>query len=250
MPQHMTQAIVLHAIDYAESDRIVSLYSLDFGKLRGIAKGAKKSLRRFGSSLELFTCNEVTFSDRETHGLVRLERCRILRAYPEIACDVKRLVLGSYLLELVDTLTAEKQHHPEIFDLLLFFIDLLTGREFREELLRLFELRLFGYLGYQPQFQHCALCREPFDVQGVYGFSIQRGGIVCPRCTGQAAELLPLSNGTIRLLQQAQGLEFAKLQRLYFSQVARDESRRIFGRFLEFHIGHRPRSLEIMGQLS
>ena len=52
MPQHMTQAIVLHAIDYAESDRIVSLYSQDFGKLRGIAKGAKKSLRRFGSSLE------------------------------------------------------------------------------------------------------------------------------------------------------------------------------------------------------
>ncbi len=250
MPQHATQAIVLHTTDYAESDRIVSLYSRDFGKLRGIAKGAKKSLRRFGSSLEPFTHNQVTFFDRDTHGLVRLERCQIVRAYPEIAADVKKLVLGSYLLELVDTLTAEKEKHPEIFDLLQFFTELLIGKDFREELLRLFELRLFCYLGYQPQFQQCMLCRGQFDLQESYKFSVQRGGIVCPRCQGQVPELLPLSNGTIRLFQQAQGLDFAKLSRLYFSQTAHDESRRIFGRFLEFHIGHRPRSLEIMGQLS
>jgi len=250
MPQHTTQAIVLHTTDYAESDRIVSLYSRDFGRLRGIAKGAKKSLRRFGSSLEPFTLNEVSFSDRETHGLVRLERCLIIRAYPGIASEVKRLVLGSYLLELAETLTPEKEHHPEIFDLLAFFIELLTAREFREELLRFFELKLFGYLGYQPQFHNCMLCRQAFDLELAYGFSVRRGGIICPRCAGQAPELLKLSNGTIRLLQQAQALEFARLQRLYFSEVARVESRRIFSRFLEYHIGHRPRSLDILEQLA
>lgn len=249
MPQHTTQAIVLRTTDYAESDRIVSLYSRDFGKLRGIAKGAKKSLRRFGSSLEPFTLNDVSFSDRETHGLVRLERCLIVRAYPGIAVSVKRLALGSYLLELAEALTPEKEPHPEVFDLLVFFIELLTDRDFREELLRFFELRLFGCLGYQPQLYRCMLCREPFDVRQAYGFSIRRGGIVCPRCAGGVPELLALSNGTIRLLQQAQALEFGRLQRLYFSQAARDESRRIFTRFLEFHIGHRPRSLDILTQL-
>ncbi len=250
MPQHTTQAIVLRTTDFAETDRIVSLYSRDFGRLRGIAKGAKKSLRRFGSSLEPFTLNELSFADRETHGLLRLERCRIVKAYPGIAADMERLVHGSYLLELAETLTPEKEQHPEIFDLLAFFIELLTGREFREELLRFFELKLFGHLGYQPQFQQCMLCREPFDLEQAYGFSVRRGGIICPRCAGQAPELLRLSNGTIRLLQQAQALDGLRLQRLYFSQVARDESRRIFTRFLEFHIGHRPRSLDILEQLS
>ena len=196
------------------------------------------------------TFGRVTFFDRDTHGLVRLERCQIVRAYPEIAADVKRLVRGSYLLELVDTLTAEKENHPEIFDLLQFFTELLIGKDFREELLRLFELRLFCYLGYQPQFQQCMLCRDQFNLQECYKFSVHRGGIICPRCQGQVPELLPLSNGTIRLFQQAQGLDFAKLSRLYFSQTAHDESRRIFGGFLEFHIGHRPRSLDILGQLS
>ncbi len=249
MPQHTTQAIVLHTTDFAESDRIVSLYSRDFGRLRGIAKGAKKSLRRFGSSLEPFTVNEMSFSERETRGLVRLERCLIVKAYPGISGDLKRLVLGTYLLELIEALTPEKERHPEIFDLLGLFIELLASRDFREELLRFFELKLFGYLGYQPEFQSCTTCRGAFDLQQAYGFSIRRGGIICPRCAGQTPELLRLGNGTIRLLQQAQALDPARLLRLHFSQDARDESRRILSRFLEFHLGHRPRSLDILEQL-
>ncbi len=120
---------------------------------------------------------------------MRLERCQIVRAYPEIAADVKRLVLGSYLLELVDTLTAEKETHPEIFDLLQFFIGLLIGKGFREELLRLFELRLFCYLGYQPQFQQCMLCRGQFNLQEATSFpyiaaasSARAARGRCPNC--------------------------------------------------------------------
>jgi len=250
MRQLSSHAIVLRTIDYGESDRIVSLYTKDFGRIRAVAKGAKRSRKRFGSSLELFTHDEVFFVDRETRGLARLERCHIINAFHEIAEDIRRAVFGNYVLELVDTLTAEREKHPEIFSLLLFFIELLSREGFREEILRLFELRLFSLLGYRPQFLQCVACGRQFHFQHSYRFSVKRGGIVCPGCQQQFSDLLPLSNGTIRIFQQAQDLALAKLSRLFFSPAEHEEGRLIFGRFLEYHMGRKPRSLAIMEQLT
>ena len=245
-----SQAIVLRTFDYGESDRIVSLYTKDFGRLRMIAKGAKRSHKRFGSGLELFTHIQAFFADRENRGLARLERCQIITAFQQIAEDIRRAVFGAYMLELVDTLTPEREQHEEIFSLLLFFIPLLMSSSFREDLLRVFELRLFSLLGYQPRFLHCVVCGENFTGAQHYTFSVQRGGIVCSRCQELVADLLPLSNGTNRLFQQAIELEIPKLSRLVFSSYEHEEGRRILSKFLEYHLGRKPRSLTVMEQLA
>jgi DNA repair protein RecO (recombination protein O) len=172
-----------------------------------------------------------------------------VRAFPEIAQNVRRVALGTYLLELVLGLTPEREVHPEIYRLLVYYIDLLTQPSFRESMIRLFELRLFALLGYEPQFMQCVACNTPFDMQAAYHFSIQRGGIVCPSCEPPLHNMLPLSNGTIRLFQQARSLSLLKLSRLYFSRDSRDESHRLFTRFLEYHMGRRPRSLDVLEQL-
>lgn len=244
-----SQAIVLRTYDFGESDKIVSLFTEAFGRLRLIAKGAKRSRKRFGSGLEPFTHIEAFFADREHRGLARLERCQIITAFEQIADDVRRVICGTYMLELVDTLTPERERHADVFSLLLFFIPLLTLTTFREELLRFFELRLFTMLGYQPQLMRCVMCSAPFQVQHCYKFSVQRGGIVCPACQERVAELLPLSNGTIKLFQQAMKMAIQKLPRLVFSPAEHEEGRLILTRFLEYHIGRIPRSLMVMEQL-
>lgn len=250
MRHQSSEAIVLQTIDYAESDRIVSLYTKDFGRIKGIAKGAKRSRKRFGSALEPFTYNEAIFVDKATHGLVRLESCRIINSFPEIAQDIRKVVFGNYFLELVNTLTAEKDRNPDIFSLLLFFIELLKHSGFREDLMRIFELRLFALLGYRPQFSACVTCGLQFSLKDSYKFSIKRGGIVCSKCRPQHADLLPLSKGTIRIFQQAQNLSLLKLSRIFFSHDEHEEGRAIFGKFLEYHIGKKPKSLDILKQLS
>jgi len=237
-------------MDYAEWDRIVSLFTQDFGRLKGIAKGAKRSQKRFGSALEPFTHVVVDFVDREHHGLTRLERCRIIHSVPEIAQDIRKVALGNYFLELVHTLTPEREKNPEVFSLLLHFIDLINQETFREELMRIFELKLFTLLGYQPQFLSCVVCGSSFDLKENYKFSIKQGGIVCSRCQGRHAGLLPLSRGTIRIFQQAQNLSLLKLNRIFFSRTEHEEGKVIFGKFLEYHIGKRPKSLDILDQLT
>ena len=104
MPHLSTQAIVLQTIDYGEYDRLVSLYTRDFGRLRAIAKGAKRSQKRFGSALEPCTHVQADFVDREHRGLSRLERCRIISAFPELALDIRKVAYGHYFLELADIL--------------------------------------------------------------------------------------------------------------------------------------------------
>jgi DNA repair protein RecO (recombination protein O) len=249
MPHYTTQAVILRTVDFSESDRMVSCYTKDFGRLHGVAKGAKRSLKRFGSALEPFTLNEITFFMREHRGMVRLERCRIVRAFPEIAQNVRRVALGTYLLELILGLTPEHEKHAEVYRLLVYYIDLLTQPSFRESMIHLFELRLFALLGYEPQFMHCVACSTPFDIQTDYFFSIQRGGIICARCEPPLHNMLPLSNGTIRLFQQARSLSLIKLSRLCFSRDSQNETHKLFTRFLEYHMGRRPRSLDVLGQL-
>lgn len=248
MSRLSSQAIVLKTSNYGEYDRIVSLYTKHFGKIRGIAKGAKRSQRRFGGTLEPFTVVTVYFVDKEHHGLCRLERCELVRAFPEIADNVTRVAYGAYFLELIEALTPEKEQHADIFSLLLFFISLLTTAAFREELARLFELRLFTHLGYQPHFASCVACGGAFKHTGSYKFSVKRGGIVCGRCQERFSDLLPLSLGTIKIFQQAQNLSLGKLNRLFFSETAYQESTAIFSRFLEYHMGKRPKSLDILKQ--
>ena len=160
------------------------------------------------------------------------------------------MAFGNYFLELVNTLTPEREVNAGVFSLLVFFIDLLKNENFRESMMRIFELRLFSLLGYQPQFLSCTICGQEFSLQDSYKFSIKRGGIVCSRCQARQPDLLPLSNGTIRIFQQAQTLALLKLNRIFFSQAEQEEGKLIFSKFLEYHIGRRPKSLDILEQLS
>jgi DNA repair protein RecO (recombination protein O) len=250
MAQQVSQAIVLHTTDYGELDRIVSLYTREFGRIRAIAKSAKRSQRRFGSSLEPCTHVDAFLMIREHQGLIRLERCECRASFPELARSLHTIAYGHYLLELVQLLTPERQHSFGIFDLLLHFIGLLKDDAFRKELIQVFELRLFALLGYQPQLGRCVMCRQPFSLARTYRFSVQRGGIVCEGCQNCGDRLLPLSKGTIRIFQQAQTLSLLKLNRIFLSPAEHEESRRIFGKFMEYHLDRRPKSLSILDQLA
>jgi DNA repair protein RecO (recombination protein O) len=250
MPFFKSQAIVLQVTDYAEWDKMVSLYSEHYGRFKGIAKGAKRSLRRFGSALEPFTHNEISFFEREGQGLARLEHCRIINAFPEIGQDYKKIAYGNYLLELVHILTPERERNTEIFRLLLFFLKLLNKEPCREDLLRIFELRLTSLLGYQPQFLQCISCGQKFSSQENYKFSIQRGGILCSKCHQQNNAFPTLSHGTIKIFQQIQHLNLLKLNRIYLSSHTLGEGKEILSKFLEYHLGKKPKSLEVIDQMT
>lgn len=250
MPSFKSEAVILQVTDYAEYDKIVSFYTKNFGRIRGIARGAKRSQRRFGGALEPFTHDEVTFFEKEGHGLARLEDCRIINTFPALGKDIKKIAYGNYLLELVNTLTPEREKHPEIFTLLLHFLNLLSEQSAREDILRIFEIRLTTLLGYQPQVLRCVSCGRDYILQETYRFSVKKGGILCSACHRENEAFPGLSHGTIRIFQQAQQQSLEKLNRIHFSPASLGEGKLILSRFLEYHIGRKPKSLEFIEYIS
>jgi len=160
MPQYKTPAVVLYSQDFAEWDKLVTIFSRDFGKLKGIAKGAKRSRKRFGSGLEPLTCITLSFFEKEGAGLVRLNHCEIVESYPGIHDDILRIGYASYLGELINKMVAEREANKELFTLLVTFLHLLNKPSFREEFIRIFELRLLSLSGYQPELMKCMICRK------------------------------------------------------------------------------------------
>lgn len=246
---HRTAAFVLRALDYGESDRIVTFYTEDFGKLKGIAKGAKRSKRRFVNALEPFSCLEVLFSRRGRNALALIEDCTPIRHYASVRADLERTLVASYLIDLADQFTPEGKTETEIYRLLAGFLDLVSEGPISEHLRRFFELRLLKLTGYEPVLDRCLSCRAPLDPQRTYRFFPQDGGVKCGRCGGDPYDALPISIGALRTLLLGKEMALDKLSRLTVSPQAAREMQAVLATFIRHHLGRDLKSLQVLNEI-
>ena len=244
-----TQAIVTRSLHYGESDKIITFFTRDFGKLKGIAKGARRSKKRFQNVLGLFSHLRLIFFDREGMGLVRVESGDLLHPFPKIREDLKKIYYGNYYLELVNEMAGEREASPEAFDLLLSFLFDLETVEPKEEQLRMFETRMLSLHGYRPNLVRCGECKRSWEDLGQGGmafFSLEKGTLVCDRCSRGWQDLFPLSLGTARLIDRISQTELVNLNRLRFTSQALAESREMLPRFIRHQTGKELKSLKAL----
>jgi DNA repair protein RecO (recombination protein O) len=181
--EESTPAIVLRARDYAESDRVVTLLTRDFGKLSGIAKGAKVSRRRFERKLEPFS-HVTLFFRRRPHGqLVFITRAEAGDLPPlALEHDLVRFALGSYMLEVAEALTSEEAEAAGVYQVLADSLEALMKREASVAARQGFELAILRAAGFGLEFSRCRACGTASDPAEHGYFVTGRGGIVCPRC--------------------------------------------------------------------
>jgi DNA repair protein RecO (recombination protein O) len=252
MPLYTTNAIVIRSLNYGESDKIVTFFTKDFGKLKGIAKGARRSKKRFQNALGLFSHLRLIFFDKEGMGLARAESCDILHVFPKIKEDLKKILYGNYYLELVNEMAGEREANREAFELLLSFLLHLEEMEPQEEQLRLFEIRMVSLFGYRPNMRRCDLCKKSWEdlreIPAVF-FSLERGALVCERCSKMWNNLIPLSLGTARLIDKISQMELSKVHRLRFTPQALSESRELLPKFISYQLGKELKSLKAMREI-
>jgi DNA repair protein RecO (recombination protein O) len=249
MPEHKTPAVILDMKDFGEADRIVTFYTRDFGKVKGIAKEAKKSQKRFGAAMDLFSHVLLSFFTKETIGLVRVNHCQLRQAFPGIQEDIIRISFGSYIAELINEMTVEGISHQELFKTIIIFFSILDTFPPKEDYLRIFEMRLLVASGYQPCLNHCIECKGELKKGQTLRFSISRGGVVCASCVPSGKNLYPVSLGTLKLLQQASTMSFNKVQRLVFSSQALEESREFLPQFIQHHLGRELKTLKFLEKM-
>lgn len=248
MPLYLTEAVVLSSMDFGESDKIITFYTISFGKLKGIAKGAKRSKKRFGINLEPFSLVRLHFFEKKEDSLVRVSACDLINPFQGIRDDFFKIAYGSYMIEVVEKLAPERERHPELFTLLTDFLGILEARGVIEDLLRVFEVRLLDDLGLRPHLSDCVICHTPFNSGTKVRFSPEKGGALCNRCV-KGLSTIPVSIGTLKTLEMAIKIESLKIPRLIFSREVRDESREILRGFIRFHTGRELKSLEFIEKI-
>lgn len=244
-----TEAIVLRVIDYGESDRIVTFCTADFGKIRGIAKGARRSRKRFANAIEPFCCSRILFSRRSPDSLALIEGCDILSHFPGIRADLEKTLAASYLIDLTDQFTPEDKKNEASFFLLRDFLWLLEGTAMTEAFVRFFEIRLLRISGYDPVLDHCLCCKTPIGNQAAYRFDAAKGGLTCNSRGSGNPDAISVSLGTIRTLLLGREMEIGRLGRLLLSGQSADESRRLLGHFIRHILGRELKSVHVLNEI-
>lgn len=248
-----TEALLLRAVDYGESDLVVHLLTPEAGRLAAIAKGARRSRRRFPGTLDLLNHLRVTAERRRPGTLARLDHAALLRTFETTRASPRRFALACYLVELVSRLAPEggaRADSERLFDFALGALRAVEAREPDPRLRVLLELRALDALGLRPELRRCVRCGAPAlappapgrGPAAPVGYHVGEGGPVCGGCAAAHEALLPVHAGTLRALEQSLGFGMERLDRLALAGAALEEAHTLVGRFLRFHVGLELRS--------
>jgi DNA repair protein RecO (recombination protein O) len=194
--EETTPAIVVRARVFGESDKIVTFLTRDLGKLSGIAKGAKRSKRRFVNVLEPFSHVNLRVRQRPSSDLAFINACELLDAPRTFTLDLTKFAFASYVLELTDLMVRGRESGPETYDLVRDTLALLDRSPPEVGVLRGFELHLLGLTGYEPALDRCRRCGTALaDESRIYA-QPARGGLLCGRCRGDGRSYV-ISHATL-----------------------------------------------------
>ena len=187
MPVHTSEAVILRTWPVHEADLVVSFYTRDYGRLKGIAKSALKSRKRFGGALEPMTLVRAFFADRPRQELVRLDQLEVVRSPLAAPVDSARLAALSFYAELLDEALPERDPQDAVFRLLVSVLehtsaagagDAETASVGPWMALTYFSLWMVRLMGLMPDLGRCSLCAETLQAAELW-FSPFSDGVFC-----------------------------------------------------------------------
>jgi len=243
-----SDAIILRTRDHGESDRLVTFFASGQGKLTGIAKGARRSKKRFVHTLEPLSLVHLTYVERAPSGLVRIDGSELRNPFTALRQDLARLGYASLGAELVLELAPEREANPALFALFSQYLDRLEESADSEALALLFQARILSLSGFGPNLQRCARCGKELASPGPWHFSTFQGVLHCP-AHRSGSGTAPLAPGTILLLRQAQRFPLEKLWRLRFHPQSRAECRTLLLGLIRHHLEKDLKSYSVLQQI-
>src|SRR5450755_1301261 len=172
-----SEAIVLRSYPLREADLLVTLFTRVEGKVRGVARSAKKSKRRFGGALEPLTYVRAFYDVKEGQELTRLDACEVLESPMASEVSYARAVALGHIAELLDELLSDREANDAIFRLTLSVLHAMPGPEIWMPV-TYFDLWLTRLVGFLPDLTECTVCGRDLDGTRTF-FHALADGLVC-----------------------------------------------------------------------
>jgi DNA repair protein RecO (recombination protein O) len=245
-----SEAVVLRTWPVHETDLIVSFFARDYGRVRGVAKSALRSRKRFGGALEPMTVARAWFAERPRQELVRLDQLEILSSPLLTPVDPARMAVLSFYAELLDEALPERDPQETVFRLLVSVLDQTTVEQ--SDIvqpwmpLTYFQLWMTRLMGLLPDIAHCTACGELL-VAGEASFNSLGDGLFCPvHRNGSASGLSADSWQLAQRMLKAPASAFAAEP---WPRRRAQDLRRFTLQALERHLERKLRSAEALARL-
>src|SRR4030095_412511 len=201
-----TRAVVVSRRALGEQDRLVEFYTRDHGKVRGVAKSARRPRSRFVAALEPLSLGELVFFDNTRSELVRVDHFDVVRPFIGVREDLERLGRGAWMCESLSRLSADRGPHPALFGLLVRSLRGLEGAVAPDRVALCLAARAVDLLGHRPRLDRCLECGRVFPFPGA-ALDTEAGGLVCGAC-GAGDQALPISGPAVITLARLRALRW------------------------------------------
>ena len=202
-----TKVIVLKEIPLKEEDKIVVVFSREYGKISVYAKGARKTKSAFLAGTQMLTYSD--FSIYKKDNISNLSKIEMLDAFMDIKNDYDKLYYAIYFCELIDSLTIEDNPSSSMFDFFVFTLEKMKKYKDMKFMKSIFELRMMSLSGYTPNVISCQECDRELDEDAF--FLVNEDGIVCSNCN-MKNKGIKISRTTLYTLKY---IFYAKMDKLF-----------------------------------
>lgn len=235
-----TEAIVIKSFDYRETSRIVTFYTKEYGKITGIMKGIRKDPRKFGSSVDKYSVNDLVYYHYRYSDLHLVSHCDLKQYYFLIRDNYEKNIAANYALELVDKIMQPEQVNEEVYILMTRFFERLQTEKDIDRLIYIYQIKMLQHSGFSPHLDSCVKCGE--KINGKVRFSMISGGLVCPQCPTIESSFTIISKGTVSSILHIEQGEWSDCLRLGLTKKVKAELKYILHNFLLYHLERKIRS--------
>ncbi|MDQ1145004.1 DNA repair protein RecO (recombination protein O) [Bacillus sp. SORGH_AS 510] len=226
------EGIVIRTTDYGETNKIVTLFTREWGKIGVMARGAKKPNSRLSSITQLFT--HGYFLVQRGTGLGSLQQGEIATSLRTIGEDIFLTAYASYIVELTDKCTEEKKPNPFHFELLLQTLNYMNEGYDPDILMHIYEMKMLNVMGLYPVLNQCSVCGS---TDGHFSFSIREGGFICHRCVEKDPYHMKLSPAAVKLLRLFYYFDLSRLGNISVKPETKAELKSVINTYYDEYSG-------------
>jgi len=227
------QAVVLKHKDWGEADRLLSLYTLEFGKIQAIAKGVRKLKSRKAGHLEPFTLVNLMFA--KGRDLQIITQADTITPYISLHSDLLLTTYASYVVELLDRFTYGDGENRALFRLLVNTLERLNKSDNVNLAIRYYEIRLMDLVGFRPQLFNCIHCGAEIQPVDQF-FSIPAGGVVCPKCKTKVAASRPVSMNALKYMRHFQRSDYKTASKAKLTTTINQEIENLMQNYITYQL--------------
>jgi len=236
MATYKTEGIILKQFDIGEADKIITIYTEDRGKVRAVARGARKAKSNIAGSVQPFSYSR--FIIYKGKSLDSINHIKVIYPFSVLREDLDKMAYASYMAEFVKKSGLEDASNKSLFSLLLLsYRKLVTAKNNNLKYINLvFKVKALVILGFKPELDHCLQCGKKVIIGNQNYFSIAEGGLYCSNCNSECNDLYILSGEALQVFKKIINTGLKLQPNLKISATAYRQLAKLINKFLLYHL--------------